>query len=156
LGDASLDVSVDVGPSSSSKRATIARTLASMSAMSDDPETKQVLMSMAMMNIEGEGISEARQYFRSKLVKMGVIKPTEEEAAELQQQAANTPPDPNTVYLQAAAESEQAKAVNKADQAKADTMKTLSEIDLSEQQAAMNVIEKFGGVQQVNGNDVSQ
>jgi hypothetical protein len=32
---------------------------------------------MAMMNMEGEGIGDVRDYFRMRLVKMGVIKPTD-------------------------------------------------------------------------------
>ena len=74
-----------------------------MIQISDDPETRQVLTSMAMLNMEGEGIQNVRDYFRKKLVRIGVIKPTDEEIAEMQQQAQNAQPDPNAVFLQAAA-----------------------------------------------------
>jgi hypothetical protein len=50
--------------------------------------------------MEGEGISDVRDYFRKQLVTLGVLKPTEEEAqqlAEMQQQAQQ--PTPEQQYL---------------------------------------------------------
>jgi hypothetical protein len=84
---AKLDVVVEVGPSSSTKRAATVRVLTKMASLTDDPETKQVLGSMAMMNMEGEGIADVRRYFRRKLIKMEVIKPNEQEQAELKLRA---------------------------------------------------------------------
>ena len=122
LGEADFDVSVEVGPTSSSKRSATVRGLTGMMQITQDPETLQVLGAMAMMNMEGEGISEVRDYFRNKLVKMGVVKPTDEEASQLQQEAQNTPPDPNTEFLQASAEQAQAQAAK----ARADTVLTVA------------------------------
>jgi len=127
LSEAKFDVSVEVGPSSSSKRAATVRALTGMLQISDDPETKQVLQAMAMMNMEGEGIGDIRQFFRKRLVSMGVIKPTEEEAAMMAEQTQNQPQDPNAIYLQAAAE----EAVAKAAQARANTVKTVADAELS-------------------------
>ena len=76
LSSAKLDVAVDVGPSSSSRRAATVRSLMGMIQISSDPETRTVLTAMAMMNMEGEGIGEVRDYFRKRLVMMGVIEPT--------------------------------------------------------------------------------
>ena len=156
LSNAELDVTVNVGPSSASKRAATVRALTGMASLTDDPETKQVLGAMAMMNMEGEGISEVRDYFRKKLLRMGVVKPTEEEQQTLAEEAQNVKPDPNAQYLQAAADEATANAtqaraktiltVAQADETKAKTMKTLSEVDSSEQRQAMEVIEKFGGL----------
>ena len=95
LSRATFDVSVEVGPTSASKRASTVRALTGMMAITQDPETLNVLGSMALMNMQGEGISEVRDYYRQKLIKMGVIKPNEKEADELSQQLANMPPDPN-------------------------------------------------------------
>lgn len=158
LSNAELDVTVDVGPSSASKRAATVRALTGMASLTDDPETKQVLGAMAMMNMEGEDISEVRDYFRKKLLRMGVIKPTEEEQQTLAEEAQNAKPDPNTQYLQAAADEATANAtqaraktiltVAQADETKAKTMKTLSDVDSAEQRQAMEVIEKFGGLGQ--------
>jgi hypothetical protein len=80
LSRAKFDVNVDVGPSSSSKRAATVRALTGMMAITDDPQTKQVLQAMAMMNMEGEGIGEVRDFFRKQLLRLGVVKPTEQEA----------------------------------------------------------------------------
>lgn len=123
LSEAKFDILTDVGPSSSSKRASTVRTLTGMMQITTDPETMSVLSSMAMMNMEGEGISEVHDYFRNKMIKAGVVKPTEEEAAALQEEQANQPPDPNTQYLQAAAQEAEAKAAK----ARADTIKVVAD-----------------------------
>lgn len=153
LTQAKFDVAVDVGPSSSSKRAATVRALMGMLSVTTDPETMQVLSSMIMMNMEGEGIDDVKGFFRKKLVRMGVVKPTDEEIEELQQEQANAQPDPNTVYLQAAAQEAEAKAVQArattiktladADKSKADTIKTIAEVDQIQQQQALEVIDKF-------------
>lgn len=79
LTKASFDVSVDVGPSSTSKRDALVKSLTNVLQMTTDPETSQVLQSMILMNMEGEGLSDAKEWSRKKLVGMGVLKPTEEE-----------------------------------------------------------------------------
>lgn len=159
LSEAEFDINVDVGPSSASKRAATVRALTGMASLTDDPETKQVLGAMAMMNMEGEGITEVRDYFRKKLLRMGVVKPTEEEQQTMAEEQANQQPDPNSQYLQAAADEASANAtqaraktiltVAQADETKAKTMKTLAEVDASEQRQALEIIEKFGGLGQV-------
>jgi hypothetical protein len=151
LSEAEFDVNVDVGPSSSSKRAATVRALTGMASLTDDAETKQVLGAMAMMNMEGEGITEVRDYFRKKLLRMGVVKPTEEEQQTMADEQANQKPDPNTQYLQAAAEAEQARAVKaradtvlvvaKADEVQASTAKILSEIDNADTSLALKAAE---------------
>ena len=154
LSEAEFDINVDVGPSSASKRAATVRALTGMASLTDDPETKQVLGAMAMMNMEGEGITEVRDYFRKKLLRMGVVKPTEEEQQTMAEEQANQQPDPNSQYLQAAADEASANAtqaraktiltVAQADETKAKTMKTLAEVDASEQRQALEIIDKFG------------
>jgi len=103
MSQAKFDVWVDVGPSSSSKRAATVRALTGIAQITTDPELLQVITSAAIMNMEGEGLQDLRDFCRSKLVKMGVTKPTDEEMQELQQAAANQPPDPQAEYLAAAA-----------------------------------------------------
>lgn len=147
LSKASLDVGVDVGPSSSTKRSATVRAVTAMIPLTTDAETQQVLTAVAMMNMEGEGLSDVREYFRDKLVRMGAIKPSEEEAKELADAQANQPPDPNAVYLQAAAQKAMADAEKagadaalsaaKIGQTRADTLKTLSEVDSAERQDAI-------------------
>ena len=122
LSRASLDVSVVVGPSSSSRRASTVNMLVNMMGMTRDPETLQVLSGMAIMNMEGEGLQPVRDYFRQKMIKLGVVKPTKEEQEELMKELENQKPDANTEYLKAAAEEAGAKAAK----ARADTIYTLS------------------------------
>ena len=139
LAEADFDVGVDIGPSSASKKQSTVRSLTGMMSITQDPETLQVLGAMAMMNMEGEGIGEVRDYFRHKLIKMGVVKPSDEEMAALQQELQNQPPDPNVEFLKASADQASAAAVKaradtvltiaKAKETEAKTAETLSNID---------------------------
>ena len=131
LTAANFDVDVDVGPSSQSKRAAMVKAITGMLTITDDPQTKQILQSMAIMNLEGEGISDIREYFRKQMVRAGVIKPTEEEKAEMQAEAQGRQ-DPNAIFLQAAAEEATAKAAK----ARADTVKTIADAELSRAKTA--------------------
>jgi hypothetical protein len=140
LSAAKLDVNVEVGPSSSSKRAATVRALTGMMQITQDPETSQVLQAMAMMNMEGEGISDVRDYFRKRLVKMGVVKPTDEEAQEMMVELQGQPQDPNAVFLQAAAEEAQAKAAK----ARADVLNTVAQAELN-QAKTVETLAKVGG-----------
>lgn len=130
LTSATFDVIADVGPSSSTKRQATVRALTGMLQITQDPETAQVLTAMAMMNMEGEGISDANAYFRKKLLRMGVVKPTDMEAEELMAEMQGKPQDPNAMYLQAAAENETAKAAK----ARADTVETVASAELKRAQ----------------------
>ena len=127
LSSATFDVIADVGPSSSSKRQATVRALTGMLSITQDPETAQVLTAMAMMNMEGEGVGDANAYFRKKLLRMGVVEPTDDEAQELMAEMQGKPQDPNAMYLQAAAEEATAKAA----QARANTVKTVADAELS-------------------------
>lgn len=139
LSSADFDVCVDVGPSSASKKQTTVRNLTGMLQITQDPETAQVLGSLIMMNMEGEGLGDGAAFFRKKLVGMGVLKPTDEELKELQAAAQNQPPDANTQFLQASAEEAQAKAakaradtvlvIAKSEETRAKTAQTMANLD---------------------------
>jgi hypothetical protein len=151
LSRARFDVSVEVGPSSQSKRSATVRTLTPLIAVASDPQTKAVLEALAMMNIEGEGVSDVRAFFRKKLVQMGAVKPTEEEAQEMAAAAQNAQPDPQALYLQAAAQEAQAKAMKaqadtqlaiaNSEKTKAETVKTLASVNISAQDQAIKTAE---------------
>jgi hypothetical protein len=153
LSNATFDVVAEVGPSSSSKRAATVRALTGMLQLTQDPETAQVITAMAMMNMEGEGLSDTNAYFRKKLLRMGVVKPTDDEAQELMAEMQGQPQDPNAIYLQAAAEEATAKAakaradtvetVASAELKRAQTMKTLSEVDMDTQDHAMKMMQEM-------------
>ena len=140
LSDATFDVVSQVGPSSSSKRAATVRALTGMLQITQDPETAQVLTAMAMMNMEGEGIQDANAYFRKKLLRMGVVKPTDDEAQDLMVEMQGQPQDPNAMYLQAASEEAMAKAAK----ARADTVETVASAELKRAQT----LETLGKVDQ--------
>ena len=158
LSKAKFDVAVDVGPSSESKRAATVRSLMGMMQLATDPETQQVLASMAMMNMEGEGISDVRDFFRERLIRMGVVKPTEVEQQELVQelQQAQSQPDPQATYLQAAAQEATAKAgkaqadaqltLAKTEETKAKTAETLANIDQSARSNVVDTAKKLQGI----------
>lgn len=154
LSRAKFKVLVDVGPSSSTKRQATVRNVLRLAAVTEDPETKQVLISMAMMNMEGEGISDMREYFRQKLIKMGAVEPTDQEAKDLAEEQKNTPPSPQDEYLKAAAMREQTESEKnqvetireqaEADKVRAQTQEILSKLDLDKLNAMVAIIEKLG------------
>jgi len=150
MTSASFDVNVDVGPSSSSKKSAVVRALTGMLQITQDPETAQVLTAMAMMNMEGEGLADTNAYFRKKLVRMGVVEPTDAEREELMAEMQGQPQDPNAIFLQAAAEEATAKAakaradtvetIAEAEYKRAKTAETLSNIDNEDQRLAMESV----------------
>jgi hypothetical protein len=121
LTKATFDVLVDVGPSSMSQREATAETLINMLSTTQDPQTRQVLEAMVMLNMEGDGIAETRGYFRKQLVQMGVLEPTPEEAEAMAQ-----PQEPSA--QDKALEAMAAESMAKAQEAQAEAEKTRSEI----------------------------
>jgi hypothetical protein len=160
LTRASFDVNVEVGPSSKSRREATVKSLTGMLQAvqgMQDPDTAAILMSMAIMNMEGEGIGDVREYFRKKLVKMGALKPTDEEAQALA--ASEAKPSPQDEALMGMAEEAQAKATaarasvlkTMADVEKthAQTMEILANVDMNTAEKATLLMEKFGAQQEV-------
>lgn len=96
----------DVGPSFVNRRdATVSSLLNILGVTNPQDQTlATVILSSALMNMDGEGLDDLRDYLRKKLVAMGAVKPTKEETQELQQEQANQPPDPNSVFLLAEAD----------------------------------------------------
>ncbi|MDQ0022913.1 hypothetical protein J2X90_000699 [Variovorax paradoxus] len=137
LSEATFDVNAQVGPSSTSRRAATVRALTGMMQISQDPETLSVLGAMAMMNMEGEGIGDVRDFFRQKLIRAGAVKPTEEEAQQLQAEAQNAKPDPNSQYLMSAAQEAEAGAAEK----RAQTVETIASAELKRAQTVKTLAE---------------
>jgi hypothetical protein len=164
LGDALFDVAVDVGPSSSSRRDATVRALTGMMQVTTDPTTQQVLQAMAIMNMEGEGIGDIKEYFRKQLVQMGVMQPTEEEQQQMMEAQANVQQDPQTAYLLAEAAKAQALAIKaqadteytlaRSEETKAKTIQTLSSVDIDERKSAIETAEKIGAAIQPQMNVV--
>jgi len=158
LTKAMMDIVVDVGPSSTTRRDATVRALTGMLTVvgGSDPELTQILSGAAMMNMDGEGLDDVRDYIRQKMVRMGVVKPTKEEQEKLAQEAANQQPDAQTQYLQAAATEAQAKgqkaqadtvkALAEAEKIKADTVLTLSKVGTEEQNQVIGAVNAIRGV----------
>jgi hypothetical protein len=135
LSDATFDVVAQVGPSSNSQRQATVRSVIGMLQLTQDPQTQQVLLAMAFQNMEGEGISDVRDYFRKQMVQSGVMKPNEEEAKQLEAAAQNAQPDPNAQYIMAVTQEAQAKA----EKARADTVETIASAELKKAQTVQTL-----------------
>ena len=142
LSRAQFDVAVDVGPSSASRRQATVRALLNLISITTDEQTKAVLQAMAMQQLEGEGLGDLRKFFRRKLVEMGVMEPTEEEAAEMAAAMQGQQQDPNTLFLQAAAE----EAIAKAAKARADVVNTVAQAELN-QAKTVETLAKVGSAE---------
>lgn len=157
LSRADMTVWADVGPSSSSRRASMVRTLTQMASITEDPESKIVLTATACANLEGEGLGDLRNWFRKKLISVGAVTPTEDEARDLAEAQAKQQPDPNAVATmalaeQAVAEAEQARAKSvltaaQADKARADTAAVLAELDVTQRAQLVDEVRALAEVQ---------
>jgi hypothetical protein len=126
LSEAEFDLAVEIGPSFRSQRESIVQSLTNLIAITQDPQTQSVLQAMVILNMEGEGLEQTREYFRRKLVDMGALEPEEKDMERLQ--AAAQQQDPNAVFVEAAAQ----KALAEADKARADAIKTGAETELTQ------------------------
>ena len=124
-----------------------------MMQITDDPETKSVLSAMAMLNMEGEGIGDTRQFFRRKLLKTGAVTPTPEESQEMAQEAAQQGKSAQDQYLQALAQESSANAQRsqvdallkgaQAQQTKVKTAQIAQEIQQGMNKQALDILEQF-------------
>jgi hypothetical protein len=166
LSQANFDVAVDVGPSFTSRRESTVRSLTGMMQVTSDPETQMILQSMAIMNMDGEGISDIKDFFRKKLVQMGVVKPTEEEQRQMMEamMMQGQQPDPQSMFLMAEAEKAKALALKaqadteyslaRTEETRAKTAETISNIDIDQRKSAIETAEKIGAALQPQMNAV--
>lgn len=156
LSLATFDVVSSVGPSSDTKRQATVRALTGMMQVTQDPETLMILGAMALMNMEGEGLTDIRKFYRKKLLRLGAVEPTEDEAQELQAEMQNQQQDPNAMYMQAAAEEATANAANAraktiqtvadAEKKRAETAKIMSEIDINAQNSEISAVKTISDI----------
>lgn len=86
--------------------------VAAVAVQAQDMELAKVTINHAVMNMDGEGTQEVQDWVRQRMIALGVVKPTPEEAqqiAEAQAQNDNKP-DPSAMALEAAAMESQSKA----------------------------------------------
>jgi len=153
LAEAKMDVFVEVGPSFNTQRESMTRSITSLMGVVQDPETLQVLQSLMIMNLEGEGLKDVREYFRRRLVSMGTLPPSEEDKKRLEEAEANRPPDPNTQLAEAMSREASAKAEKalaetgqvtaNTELTHAKTLETLAGIDAMERENAIRTIQAF-------------
>lgn len=158
ISKARFDVYADVGPTSSSKRASTVRALTGLIGIAGpaDPQTAQLLTSAVLLNMEGEGLQDIRDYKRAQLVRQGVLKPTKEEQAQMDKEQANAQPDPQAQFLLAEAEkaraiaqkaqADTAKALADTERIKAETAATLAAIPRADAQAAIDAAQKLNDI----------
>lgn len=140
LSRAAFDVSIDVGPSFISRREATVTALLGMLQITQDPETATVLQAMAIMNMDGEGIADVRDFFRKKLVHMGVLKPTEEETAAMAAaKEEKTPQDQALEGMADEARAKAAKAKAEVELTKVKTIEILANIDMASTEQAMGM-----------------
>ena len=153
LSEAKFDIVADVGPSSTTKRQATVKDLIGMIQVTSNPEDVQVLSAMAMYNMEGEGLQDTRDYYRQKLINLGAVKPTEEEAQKLAEAAQNTQPNTQDLYFQAEAQKSEALAkkagadtiltLAKVEDTQAKTVETLAGVDRDDREQLMQTVEKL-------------
>jgi len=146
LSKAKFNVVAVPGPSSSTRRKGMVQSLVSAIMATQDPQTRTVLESLMLMNMEGEGMTDVNAWSRQRLVAMGAIKPTDEEKKQMEQAKANQKPDANQQYLEAAAQEAAAKAVKAAadtDLTKAKTLETLSNIENSNNEQTLQLLDRI-------------
>lgn len=109
IADAKCDVTVDIGPSSGSKRQALVQALTNVMQVTADPQQAQVLTAMILRNIEGEGMRDMHEFQRKKLLAMGIGQPTDKDKAEAAQQPP-AQPDAQEQFLMASAAKQAAAA----------------------------------------------
>lgn len=128
LDNANFDMITVVGPSSATQRDNAVQQATTMLQYTQDPVDQQILSSFAMMNMNGEGLSEFREYNRKKLVKMQVLPPTEQDMAEMQP----SEPSPQDKFALGEAQRAEAEAAN----FRAKTVETLADAEYKKAQTA--------------------
>jgi sulfur relay (sulfurtransferase) DsrC/TusE family protein len=147
LQDGKYDVTVDVAPSFTSARDATVRNLLAMLPAITDPEVAGVVSSITLQQMEGEGMDDLRKWVRKRLVAQGVATPTDDEVAEAQkaaEAAQGQPPSAQDMYLQAAADKENALARK----AEADTHKVLADTDKARAQTIETLLAAQGAQMQ--------
>ena len=85
-------------------------------------------------------MSDLRDWARQRAIRLGIVKPTDEEKAELAAEQEAQQPDPQSMFLMAEAKKAEANtglAIANTEKSKAETVKTLADIDVNRQKAAI-------------------
>ena len=156
LTSAKFNVYTSVAPAAASRKSATVRTLTSMmAAFTGDPETQRILALAATMYTEGEGMGDIRDHARMQLVKMGVVKPSDEEQKMMDEQAAAdaNKPNPEVEFIKAeavksTAQAKEAEAKTKlaeanAKKSSAQALEILSKMNRAEREELLSIYEKL-------------
>lgn len=159
------EVSVDVGESFASRRdATVRQLTAILQSLPPQHPYYSIIMSMIIDAMDGEGISELKDYNRQQLLLQGVMKPKtpeEQQMVQQAQQAAAQQPDAQAMAAQGMLLDGQSKMVNAqtnqltaqvkaftaqqdAQLKQAQTVKTIAEADNISKQRVMDALKLLG------------
>lgn len=146
------DCVVDVGPASATRQDATVKALtgfADISARGGDTVTANACISTALSVMDGEGIDDLQDWVRMGLVRQGIIKPNDQEKAQLakEQEAAASKPDPQAQLIQAASQQAQAEAqeaMSRAKQADAMAIKAQADALKSQAETAATYAEIYG------------
>ncbi len=120
---------------------TAGRSLSGVLQYTQDPQERAAITGVIFQNLDGEGLQDLKDWNRKRLIAMGVIKPTEEEQAELQAAAQNAQPDAQTKFLTAEAE----KSTALAQKATADTTLALANAEKAQAQTS-EILKQIGAL----------
>lgn len=159
------EVTVDVGQSFASRRDATVRQLTNiLQSLPPQHPYYSIIMSMIIDAMDGEGISDLKEYNREQLLLQGVSKPRtpeEEQMVEQAKQAQQSQPDPAAIQAQGVfltgqadlikaqtdASAQQIKAFSAAEDAKlkqAQTVKTIVEANNINKQSVMDALKLLG------------
>jgi hypothetical protein len=104
---------VDVTEATATRRDKTVRSMLATAQVAQtvgDQELGTVCILTAVMNQDGEGTSDVQTYARKRLVTMGVVEPTDDEKAQMEQAQQNAQPDPAQAVAGAQVQALNAKA----------------------------------------------
>ena len=140
-------VSIDVGEAFATQRDKTIKRLVTMLPVIQDPTTQMALTQTILANLDGEGLQDLSKFARKQLVMAGVVEPNDEEQQELAQaQAMAGQKEPSAQDQWALAEAQKSMAI--AEKQKADTMKTLAQVDDTRADTATKLFELEQGMAQ--------
>lgn len=141
LGAGRFDVVTDVGPSFVTRRDGTVRALSGVLQYTQDPQERAAITGVIFQNLDGEGLTDLKEWNRRRLIGMGVIKPTDDEKAQLDEAAKNAPPDPQAKFLDA----EAGKSAALAQKATADTTVALANAQKIQAETS-EILKKIGAL----------
>ena len=117
----------DVTEQTATRRDKTARTMlnvASAASAAGDNQFATGAMITAVLNMDGEGLTEFKDWVRLRALSMGLVKPTDEEKAKMQEEAGNKQPSPEEQLAQAVGAEKAASAMLKQAQAQTEQART--------------------------------